>query len=380
MTLIHTFMKEMEQISIMKISSLAKYAVGVTVAAAMLAACSSGGQSSLSPSGAAPSNHQTGVGLLSKVQLDLALTRPNYVAPIVHPDLGKSFMHPDKKSKKAGYLYVGDLDTNDVDVYDYPSGTSVGTLTGFDYPYGQCTDKKGDVYITNFSGGNAVEYTHGGTSVKNTYSSGGEPIGCSVDAKGDVAVTSFSPAEVVVFAGGDPTKGTTYTSCGEYQWTMGYDASGNLIGVGYGSLICALLSGAKSITTLSDSGITIDFPGGSRWDGKYLDLGDQEAGGTFESGAWPVTLSGSKVSSSGEVKFADTCDSDYNDEVNEFFVGKGNLAPDKKSKGKQATAMVEANLDCAEVHYWPYPAGGDPTGGLTSGPGYPNGASVSFGK
>ncbi len=45
-----------------------------------------------------------------------------------------------------------------------PSGSSAGTLTGFDAPYGMCADKKGDVFMNNFYGGTSVEYKHGGTS------------------------------------------------------------------------------------------------------------------------------------------------------------------------------------------------------------------------
>jgi len=378
-------MKEMEQISTMKISSWAKYAVGVTVAAAMLAACSSGGSSSFGPSGVAPSGHQTGLTQLSKLQ-DAALTMPHFKMPVVHPDHGQSFMHPDKKKKKTTYLYVNDWSTNDVYVYDYPSGKAVGTLTGFDEPYGSCVDKKGDVFVANFANGTGVEYKHGGTSVLKTYSPGGELMGCSVSSKGDVAFTSFSPGDVTVYAGGDPTKGTTYSdsSC-SYQWTMGYDSKGDLIGVGeYSSITeCALMAGSSSETTLTASGITIDFPGGTTWDGKYIGLGDQEAGGTYLTGVWASTLSGSTITAVGsEAKFSDSCYSDYTDDVNPFFTQKGhNITP---ASTKQGTGMVGPNLWClnagaAKVDYWAYPAGGSPTGNLTSPPGEPYGAAVSVG-
>ena len=69
-------------------------------------------------------------------------------------------MAPGAKRKSA-LMYVGDWAANDVFVYDYRSGSSLGTLRGFDAPYGMCVDKKGDVYIANFYGGNVVEYTHG---------------------------------------------------------------------------------------------------------------------------------------------------------------------------------------------------------------------------
>ncbi|HTA53383.1 MAG TPA: hypothetical protein VK755_01475 [Candidatus Acidoferrales bacterium] len=372
----------------MKISSWVKYASGVTVAAAMLAACSSGGSSSFGPSGVSANGHSTGVTTLAKLR-DASLTMPHYVQPNVHTDHGQSFILPDKKKKK-GLLYIGDDSTNDVYVYDYPSGTAAGTLTGFDGPYGECTDTKGDVYIANFDAGDAVEYGHGGTSILNTYDSGGTPIGCSVDTKGNVAVTSFDPGEITVFAGGNPAKGTTYTGSCTYIWTAGYDKSDNLIAVGEtssgGRCYNALASGGSSLESLSFSG-TIDFPGGSSYDGTYLGLGDQEANGTFDTGTWRVTLSGTTLTATGsEVAYTDTCYNTYTDVVNPTFTnGKSAIVgamPNKKKK-KGANTMIGANLWCpdggkGEVGYWAYPAGGAKTGSLSGVSSEPYGQAVSF--
>jgi hypothetical protein len=383
-------MKEMEQISIMKISSWVKYASGVTVAAAMLAACSSGGSSSFGPSGVSSNGHTTGVTTLAKMR-DASLTMPHYVQPNVHTDHGQSFILPDKKKKKGGLMYIGDDSTNDVYVYDYPKGTAAGTLTGFDGPYGECTDSKGDVYIANFDAGNVVEYGHGGTKILNTYDSGGTPIGCSVDSKGNVSATSFDPGELTVFAGGDPSKGKTYTGSCTYLWTAGYDSSDNLVAVGEtssgGRCYNALASGGSSLESVSFSG-TIDFPGGSHWDGAYLGLGDQEDGGTFVTGTWRVTLSGTTLTATGsEVGYTDTCYNDYTDIVNPFFTnGKSNVSPDKKKKGGgAANTMIGANLWCpdggtSEVGYWAYPAGGAKTGSLSGASSEPYGEAVSYGK
>jgi hypothetical protein len=212
----------------------------------------------------------------------LALTMPHYGPAAVKPDRSASRMAPDA-TKKGALMYASDWATDDVFVYDYPSGKQVGTLTGFDAPYGMCVDKKGDIYISNFYNGTAVEYAHGGTSVVNTYTGVGEPIGCSIDAKGDLAVTSFNPGGVTVFAGGDPSKGTTYTGPCEFLWTMGYDSKDNLIGIGEegnGSIVaCALLAGSKAMITLSGcctGPIQIDFPSSTMWDGKYIALGTRK--------------------------------------------------------------------------------------------------------
>lgn len=279
------------------------------------------------------------------------------------------------QKKKSVLIYA--TASSGVAVYDYSNGKLVGTLTGFDGPYGGCVDAKGDVYITNFDGGNVVEYAHGGTKVLNAYDSGGTPIGCAVDSKGDVAVTSFDPGEAVVFAGGDPSEGTTYSDADcTYIWQMGYDHSGNLIGVGEsssgGRAYCALLSGAKSMSTLSFSG-TIDFAGGTMWDGKHIALGDQEAGGTFETGIYPSTLKGSSLSPVGsEVTLTDTCYNGYTDIASPFIVGKKNT-PVNDRQGK---VVVGTNLWCADggagnpgIEFWHYPQGGKPFKALSQASG-----------
>ncbi|MFZ1018252.1 MAG: hypothetical protein WAN39_10305, partial [Candidatus Cybelea sp.] len=85
----------------------------------------------------------------------LALAIPHCVPGAVKSDRHPSQMAPDAR-KKSALMYVGDWSTNDVYVTEYPSGKSVGTLTGFDAPYGMCVDAKGDVYIANYYGGSVV--------------------------------------------------------------------------------------------------------------------------------------------------------------------------------------------------------------------------------
>ena len=314
-----------------------------------------------------------------------ALAIPHFAQRPIHPDRGRSSMSPNATVSKA-LLYIGDDSTNDVYVYDYRSGTPVGTLTGFDGPYGECVDAKGDIYVANFDAGNAVEYAHAGTAPVQTFSPGGTPIGCSVDSKGDVAVTGFDPGQVTVYARGNPKKGTTYTeSSSTYFWTMGYDDKGDLVGGGETSsvtqYIFGLLAGEKKMTLLSTSGITIDFLGGATWDGKYFALGDQEAGGTFQTGLVRATLKGTTLHYVSETTLSDDCYNDYTDVVNPFFVGKTNTL----FKGKQAKAVIGPNLWCpdggkSKVDYWHYPGGGLPYKDLSGASSEPYGAAVSLAK
>jgi hypothetical protein len=189
-------------------------------------------------------------------------------------------------------------------------------------------------------------------------------MGCSVDAKGDLAVTSFNPGGVTVFAGGDPSKGTKYTGPCEFQWTMGYDGKGNLIGIGEQQTdaisACALLAGSQSITVLSGcctGPITVDFPAGTMWDGKYIALGDQEFGGTFGTGVYQATLSGTTLTMKGSTPL-DGCASNYADDVSPFILGKKNTP----ANHHQAKVAIGPDGECnsGAIALWHYPAGGGP--------------------
>jgi hypothetical protein len=68
-----------------------------------------------------------------------------------------------------------------VDVFAYPDGKKVGELTGFYSPFGICIDKSQDVWITNYSPPQVVEYQHGGTSPISKLSVPEWPTGCAFD-------------------------------------------------------------------------------------------------------------------------------------------------------------------------------------------------------
>jgi hypothetical protein len=308
------------------------------------------------------------------------------LAPVAHPghaDRRDSRMSPEGKASKQ-LMYVGDWSTDDVFVYDYPSGNAVGTLTGFNEPYAMCVDAKGDVYVANFGGGDVLEYAHGGTTLLNTYASGGEPIGCSVDAHNDLAVTSFDGGTVTVYAGGDPSKSASYSDpdC-EYAWPGGYDDKGNLYAIGESNSIyvCELPKGAKTMRTVkTNANITIDFPGGVMWDGKYLTLTSQEGG---VNGGSPIARV--REGKDGDLTLVSTTtlyDNCYNNSVDvvaPFIVAKKNTPANRK----EGYAVSGPNLWCAnagtsKVDTWSYPAGGEPESYLPSPPAEPYGVAVSI--
>src|SRR6202042_651602 len=107
-----------------------------------------------------------------------------------HAARGKSWMKPGTSG--GDLVYISSY-ANAVYVYSYPAGPLVGTLTGFNNPIGLCSDAKGNVWVTNASGGNIVEYAHGGTSpIATLQDSGQTPEDCAVDpTTGNLAVADL---------------------------------------------------------------------------------------------------------------------------------------------------------------------------------------------
>ena len=278
---------------------------------------------------------------------------------------GTSWMLPQSKGGNSILIYAEDENTGNVNVYDYSTGTQVGTLGGF-VADGGCVDAKGDVYLVDSGAGSLVEYAHGAATPRKAYHPGGTLVGCSIDAKGDVAITGSDPGRVIVYARGDSKKSATYsdTDC-ESVSPMGYDNKGNVIGVGeYDAVsICAVLAGTKQETTLLTSGITIAAPNGTMWDGKYIVVGDQEAtSGKDETGMNEATLSGKTLTSAGEAILTDTCYRGYTDVLDPFVVGKKNTPVNTQ----QGNVVVGSNLFCFDassgggIEFWHYPKGGNP--------------------
>ena len=288
---------------------------------------------------------------------------PHYVPAAVTSDRHPSNMSPDAK-KKGALLYAGDWATNDVLVYDYPSGKSVGTLTGFDAPYGMCVNAKGDVYIANFYGGTAVEYAHGGTSPLKTYTQVGEPIGCSVEREGrcrgyelqpgwsdrlcrrrsfkrhDVYGPLRFPVDDGLRREGEPYR---YRRAAD-----GHDlrmrAAGRI----------AIDNGAFGMLHRADHG---QFPGRNDVGWKVYRAGRSGVRRNVRTGMYQATLSGTTLTMKGSTPL-DACPSSYADDVSPFILGKKNTP----ANHRQAKIAIGADGKCnsGAIGLWHYPAGGGP--------------------
>jgi hypothetical protein len=160
----------------MKGWGLGRYALCSCTAAALLAGC--GG--SQPPIGAPGSMRQTSA-------------TATYIAR------GGPWMLPE--AKREDLLYISDV--YGVHVFSYPKGTHVGDLTGVASPQGLCTDREGNVFVTDLTVGHVYKYAHGGTSpikVLGDIRVDFGPVDCSVDpVTGNLAVASEDANYVVIF-------------------------------------------------------------------------------------------------------------------------------------------------------------------------------------
>jgi hypothetical protein len=176
----------------------------------------------------------------------------------------------------TGTLWATDVEYGSVDAVAYPSGTLIGQVAGFEYPYGDCSDKNGNVYVADFDLESGYEIQAGTTKIINSWATGSETIGCSVSNTGDVAFSNFYPGDVIVFPGGGPS-GHIYPSPG-YLSPAGYDPSGNLFAVCSEGSLCssthlAELPNGSSSWILLNLSPAPSFASGVQWMGKYLGIG-----------------------------------------------------------------------------------------------------------
>lgn len=290
-----------------------------------------------------------------------------------------SAMRFGRQASAAALLYVSNADS-EVTVYTYPGGTLQTVLTGFEKPMGLCTDKAGDVYITDATAQTIVEYAHGGTTPIQTLDDApDDPYACSVDPKsGALAVADnngyYEEGDIAIWAHATGTP-TRYTDPALYQATgCVYDSRGNLLasGVPQGSSYAAHFAwmphGSAKFTNLIVPGPYTDrgfYAVGIGWDGQYFTIDDYSV--------YRILVTHGLAYYAGRVSLT-------------YPEGSGEGGPFAfyYQHGK-ATAVV-AGISSDEQSYgqgvaiWNYPAGGDATATITHGLDKPFGVAISVAK
>ena len=301
------------------------------------------------------------------------------VAPAPHPDRRSSWISPELERTQAPLLFVSDAGTADVYIYNVKTLKVVGTITGFAQPQGECSDNKGNVWVTDASGETVYELSHRGHLENELVQKGATPVGCTWDpTTGNLAVMSLLgvPSQsggVLVFPKGVGTP-TLYTNSKQYFYNFGdYDAGGNLFFDGRDAngnfMLSELPKGKSSAHTVALTGGTIYFPGMVQWDAAKQDfiVGDQSCSNLYASCVYSVKIAGNTASITGETKLQNSAGGQLCDLVQGVLFNKELLGSDNDFCGSTPSA----------TYIWPYPGGGAPTRYNGKTDSVPVGAAIS---
>jgi hypothetical protein len=366
----------------MRISCSAPYAISGCAAIAVLAACGGGGSQSSAlgpslPASAALAPTQSGPDILSRYSIPTLAVKP----VTQHPDHRKSWVSPDI-GKARQLLFVADAGVGDVYVYTYPSLKLKGTLTGFNEPQGECSDAKGNVWLTVTNAYQIIKLSRSGKILKTLTDTTGYPVACAVDLKtGNLAVVnvglSSAPGDILVYkdAKGSPK---TYTDPSMPRpYFVAYDSSGNFYVDGLDAskkfilAECAVGCSSNGMSTISISGGTIYFPGFVQWysPGNYLAVGDQSCHQITSCVYW-VSISGSSGTITGTTNLKNSAGGPVCDVVQAV------IFPNSKITGSDIETCGRKYATATYV--WPFSAGGSPKDSYAN-PDYmsPEGVAIS---
>jgi hypothetical protein len=285
----------------MNIATLVRSIFSVSAAAGLLAGCSG------SPLGQAAGVVSGNAGMgTNGLRPNFAVTRVGTVDQ--HPNHARSFIQSGKVAKSL--LYISDPGNDDVEIFSYPKGQLVGTLTGFSYPQGICSDPSGNVYVADTGTAQIYKFAHGATSPSAVLSDPNEtPASCAVDPNsGNLAVsnllsaTNFEVGSISVYPSGSTTP-TVYTDPDNArEYFLAYDSSGNIWVDGVDSKAntfrFAEMSPTGTFTEIKVKGMKITFPGGVQVAGSYIAVGDQDGAVTGTPDVYRVTAAGKLVGKS----------------------------------------------------------------------------------
>lgn len=283
----------------MMITNAAKYALGVAAAAALLAGCSSSGTGSqFAPSTGSGQTSMAKHPVSAKLLQEVSTLNPKTIQRFGQ-HTGYKPVHFVKPNccAYAKTSFITDAEggpsyTGAAYMFDFKTGDLLGQLSappeGFFEPQGACSDKSGNVWITNTAELTIDQYSHDGTYIQTLSDSGGFPAGCSVNKKnGDLLVTNIlnasegTPGNIMVYANasGSGTQLAVPSSMLR-PFFVGYTPSGVAYISGenpsYGFAAASYSNGTVSAVTLS--GAPIEFPGSVAWSGKTktINFGDQD--------------------------------------------------------------------------------------------------------
>jgi len=311
---------------------------GAALAAGALAACS-GSSSALFGAGLPRATSATGTharAASSGHPLWLSAMPP---PSSITPSHAKSWVSPSLKSAKstASLLFVTDVSYRTVNIFSFPYLNLEAVITGFSVPEGECTDRTGNVWVTDQAADSdtIVELSRTGSIINTLADTAGFPGSCAINPKnGDLAVTNiedngYNAGSVLIYknASGTPTQ-IACSGLAEYYFD-GFDNNGNLavdgqtLGGGYE----ACYGSESSLSPLAIEGATLYFPGTVVWSSanKYWDFFDQDCQNISSACAYWMKISKGTATNTGVTNFISEAGGPVCDLIQAVLSPKGNL-------------------------------------------------------
>ncbi|HZY96806.1 MAG TPA: hypothetical protein VFE35_06865 [Candidatus Cybelea sp.] len=266
---------------------------------------------------------------------------------------GGSWMLPEAKSQDL--LYISDF--YGVHVFSYPKGVHVGDIGGFASPEGLCSDRAGNVFITDDIARHVYEYAHGGTSPINVLYDNYidfNPFDCSVDpTTGNVAVATPDLPSIVIFPDAQ-NRPIAYSDPYSIIFWCAYDDQGNLfverVRHHRKFYIGELPKGATKFRNLLLDARVAD-PSALKFDGRHVVVEDLNASTLYQlrfSGSSAIVIGTTALSGAKQIE--------------QFWIQNSRvIGPDAYGS----------------VYFWKYPAGGSPVKSI-QGFTLPDGSTVSL--
>jgi hypothetical protein len=298
--------------------------------------------------------------------------------PTAHAAVHRPSTGPQTKVK-GPLLFVSDVAAAEVYIYQLSTLKVVGTVTGLTQPQGECSDEKGNVWVTDAGAGAVYELSHIGR-LENTLTAPDYPVSCAWDAKtGNLAVMhlfgiSGSQGVVTIYHKGSGTA-RSFQNPNQYYYNFGgYDTNGNLFFDGRaenGTFVLSELSkGAKKAFSIDLSGGTIYYPGMVQWDPTKNEVvvGDQSCAGSYTASClYAIKVSGR----TGTIETTIDLQNSSGGQVCDLIQG---VIYDGRLAGSDNNICGSSS---STTYVWPYPTGGAPSESNSSTDSTPFGAAVS---
>ena len=277
------------------------------------------------------------------------------------------------------WVFVSDPGTAQVFIYTLPRLKLVEIATGFKQPQGECSDTKGDVWVTDGAAKTIYELEHSGKILQQLSDTSGSPIGCAWDPRtGNLAVMNFlgtnsQGGAVLVYhhASGLPN---LYYNPKQFNYEFGgYDGAGNLffdgLSTGGKFMLSELAANSAQAKTVKVSDGKLYTPGMVQWDASANDLvvGDQNCENATASCVYGMTITQNGATIVGQTKLENAGGGQVCDMIQGVLWKKSIVGSDFDFCGSGARA----------TYVWSYPDGGKPHFSNPHNVSQPFGAAIS---